>query len=68
MTQRILRLPEVRQSVGLARSTVYRLMETGEFPRPIPLGGRSVGWLQSDIEAWLNEQAAKAGHQHYNAA
>lgn len=50
---RILRLPEVRQRVGLSTSTLYRRVLAGEFPADVPLGGRTVGWRESDIAAWI---------------
>lgn len=50
---RIIRLQEVMEMTGLARSTVYKYIETGFFPRPVPLGGRSVGWLESEILEWI---------------
>ena len=51
--RRVLRLEEVCELVGLARSTIYAKMSAGGFPHPIRLGTRSVGWRLSDIDAWL---------------
>jgi len=56
MATKILRLPEVKASVGLSRSTIYLRIEEGSFPKPISLGARAVGWLESDIEAWVSKQ------------
>jgi prophage regulatory protein len=53
ITACILRLPEVKRRTGLSRSTIYERIETGNFPLPIGLGGRSVGWLESEIESWI---------------
>lgn len=53
MSYKILRLPAVKESTGLSRSTIYLRMVNNDFPRPISLGGRSVGWLEEDINAWL---------------
>jgi prophage regulatory protein len=53
MSDRILRLPEVRRQIGVTTSTVYAWMSAGNFPKPLQLGPRAVGWRQSDIEAWL---------------
>ena len=53
MSYKILRLPAVKESTGLSRSTIYLRMANNEFPRPISLGGRSVGWLEEDINKWL---------------
>ena len=50
----ILRLPQVRRVTGLSTTTIYQLMNDGQFPRPLKLSARSVGWRSSDIEAWLS--------------
>ncbi len=49
----ILRLPQVLARTGLSRSTIYAKVAAGEFPEPINLGGRAVGWLADEVEAWL---------------
>lgn len=51
---RILRLTEVTNKIGLSRSSVYRFIEIGEFPKQIQLSKRTVGWLESDVDAWIN--------------
>ena len=55
---RILRRKEVEQFIGLSRSSIYEAMAQGEFPKPIRIGKRAVGWRQSTIDAWLAERAA----------
>ena len=56
MATKILRLPNVKARTGLSRSTIYLRISQNQFPKPIPLGGRAVGWLDSDIESWLEQQ------------
>lgn len=56
---RFMRIKEVSAITGLAKATVYRYVSDGIFPRPIPLGGRRVAWLLSELEAWMNERLAK---------
>lgn len=56
MTHTILRLPAVQSTIGLSRSTIYLRIAEGTFPRPVSLGTRAVGWLQSDIEEWLRQR------------
>ena len=56
MTHKIARLPEVKETTGLSRSTIYLRIKNGEFPKPISLGGRAVGWLEYDIQKWLRQQ------------
>jgi prophage regulatory protein len=58
MTHTILRLPAVRASTGLSRSTIYLRVSQGTFPRPVSLGGRAVGWLEEEIQSWLAERIA----------
>ena len=49
----ILRRPQVEQRTGLSRSTLYQYIKDGDFPKPVRLGPRAVGWLESDISAWI---------------
>ncbi len=51
MTHHILRLPTVKQSTGLSRSTVYLRIAHGVFTHPVNLGGRAVGWPAHEVEA-----------------
>ncbi len=53
---RVLRLPAVLDRVGLGKSSIYALMNDGQFPRPIRLSARAVAWRETDIEQWLNER------------
>ena len=50
---RILRLREVIRRIRLSRASIYRHMAEGAFPRPVVIGMRDCGWLESDIDAWL---------------
>ncbi|MDZ4194265.1 MAG: AlpA family transcriptional regulator [Pseudomonas sp.] len=50
---RIVRLKEVSNVTGLARSTIYKYVSEGNFPKPVPLGDRCVGWLESEVQAWI---------------
>ncbi len=61
---KILRLPAVVARTGLSRSTVYLRISQHTFPRRVPLGGRAVGWIESEIEEWITQQidaSRKAG-------
>jgi len=57
--QTILRLPQVKQLTGLSRSTIYARIKAGQFKAPISLGARAVGWLASDVDAFI-ESCIKA--------
>ncbi len=52
----ILRLPAVMARTGLSRSTIYLRISEGRFPVSVPLGGRAIGWIEAEIQEWLEEQ------------
>ncbi|RDH80800.1 MAG: AlpA family transcriptional regulator [endosymbiont of Galathealinum brachiosum] len=56
MTHIILRLPAVKERTGLSRSTIYLMMSKKQFPLPISLGDRAVGWLEEDINHWIEQR------------
>lgn len=56
---RILRLPDVQDRTGLSRTTIYRWRAEGRFPQAVPLGTRNVGWIESELEAWVRERMAE---------
>ena len=56
MTHTILRLPDVKTTTGLSRSTIYLRVAEGSFPKPVGLGGRAVGWLEAEIQDWLQRR------------
>lgn len=51
---RLIRLREVMRMTGLARSTIYKIMKEGVFPPSVPLGIRAVGWVESEIQDWID--------------
>lgn len=63
MRARMIRLGEVLHRTGLSRSTLYRLRADGTFPDRVRLSTRSVGWVESQVDAWIaarHEQSAGA--------
>ena len=61
MPEHHLRRPDVETATGLSRSSLYAMMDAGEFPRPVRIGKRAVAWPQSVIEAWLAERPVATG-------
>ena len=53
MVSPILRRPDVEAVTGLSRSTIYKWIDEGSFPKPVKLGPRAVGWREADINDWL---------------
>jgi len=58
MSNKIIRLPAVKEKTGLSRSSIYLRMTKDDFPKSISLGDRAIGWLESDIEQWLEDKIA----------
>ena len=56
MEQHILRLPTVKAITGLSRSTIYLRMSEGTSTEKISLGSRAVGWLETEVQDWLDER------------
>lgn len=50
------RLCHVTAHVKLSKATIYKMIKAGTFPAPKQLGARSVGWLESDIQAWIDSR------------
>ena len=60
LQHKLLRLPEVKSTTGLSKSSIYARISEGTFPKQIPLGTRLVVWVESDIQKWISEQISKA--------
>ena len=56
--ERILRLPTVLAEIDISAATLWRWVKDKSFPQPISLGGRSIGWLQTEINEWIKARAA----------
>lgn len=56
MLTMILRLNEVKKITGISRSSIYRKIAIGAFPLPIRLGKCSIGWVESEIAEWIQQQ------------
>lgn len=62
MADRILRVPETLSRVGFGRTSLWRRVRAGEFPAPRQLGGGMIGFLESEVSAWL-ESRPKVGEE-----
>ena len=60
MPIKILRLPAVIELTGLSRISIYLRMSNNEFPLPVSLGGRAVGWVEADVEQWLTDKIERS--------
>lgn len=57
-TEKILKIKQVIEIVGLSRSSIYYLIKKGDFPRQIKISMRASGWLMSDVNKWIDSRAS----------
>lgn len=64
--QKILRLPQVIEMIGMSKSSIYLAISNGNFPKPIKLSERSVGWTANDIENFIERkiQESRGNNEH----
>ena len=55
----IWRLATVLDVTGQTRSTLYRLISAGSFPKPVKIGPRACGWPSDEVEEWIRRKIAK---------
>jgi prophage regulatory protein len=55
MLPQIIRRKDIEKRLKISRSSIYAMMSQGEFPKPVRLGRRAVGWKSTDIEKWLQD-------------
>lgn len=60
---KIVRLAEVKKMTGLGRSSIYKFVSEGTFPKPVSLGVRAVGWVEAEVDAWIGAKVAQRGGQ-----
>lgn len=59
---KLIRLTQVMECTGLARSTVYKFMAEGDFPKPVKLGVRVAAWVEAEVLAWIEEKIKMNRH------
>lgn len=62
--RRIIKLKEVISRTGLSRSAIYNKIKDGSFPKQIPLGDRSVGFVESEVDDWIEWAIESRNEQH----
>mgnify|MGYP001165481760 CR=1 FL=1 len=67
--KKIIKINAVKQQTHLSVASIYRLAKQGDFPKPIKLGVKASGWLQSEIDDWiqsrLNARDSEVDHQFH---
>ncbi len=60
MASKLIRQPDVTARTGIPRSTLYLRIRQGTFPKPISLGERSVAWIETEINEWVDRQIERS--------
>ena len=60
MASALIRLTEVKRRTGLGRSTIYMMMDTGQFPSSIKIGGRAVAWVEAEVDDWVKSRIVES--------
>jgi prophage regulatory protein len=60
MTHEIWRKPRVLTAIGMGPTWLHEAVKRGDFPAPVKLGARAVGWRRSDVQVWLEARETKA--------
>jgi len=68
MSKAILRLNATLAKTGLSRSVLYSEISKGNFPKQISLSERSVGFLESEVESWIDERVKASRPQGLEVA
>ena len=53
---RLMRLDETCEMAGIKKTTAYKMMSEGAFPKPVNIGERAVRWVSTEIEAWIRDR------------
>jgi len=59
----MIRLPEVCRRLSVSRSTIYMMVAQGRFPKPVPVGLRAVAWIESEVDAWIENRIREGRNQ-----
>lgn len=54
LIMRFIRMNEVKEKTGLSRTSIWRGIKAGTFPEPVPLGGRAIGFVEEEVEEWMD--------------
>ncbi|MEI7253538.1 helix-turn-helix transcriptional regulator [Dickeya dadantii] len=60
MSNNLIRLPEVQRRTGYSKAWLYRLISQDRFPQPVKIGSRSIAFVESEIDDWINQRIAES--------
>lgn len=60
MSNVLIRMPEVMRRAGYGKAWIYRLISQDKFPKPVKIGSRSIAFVESEIDEWINQRIAES--------
>ncbi|MBP2844566.1 AlpA family transcriptional regulator [Dickeya oryzae] len=60
MSNNLIRLPEVQRRTGYSKAWLYRLISQDRFPQPVKIGSRSIAFVESEIDDWINQRITES--------
>lgn len=60
MTQSLIRLSEVQRRTGYSKAWIYRLISQKRFPQSVKIGTRSIAFIESEVDEWINQRIAES--------
>ena len=60
MTNTLIRLPEVQRRTGYSKAWIYRLLKEQRFPQSVKIGSRSIAFIESEIDEWIDQRIAES--------
>lgn len=58
--QSLIRLPEVQRRTGYSKAWIYRLISQKRFPSSVKIGARSIAFVESEVNEWINQRIAES--------
>lgn len=60
MSQSLIRLSEVQRRTGYSKAWIYRLLKENRFPQSIKIGSRSIAFVESEVDDWINQRIVES--------
>lgn len=60
MSQSFIRLSEVQRRTGYSKAWIYRLLKEQRFPQSVKIGSRSIAFVESEVDDWINQRIAES--------
>ncbi|MDU6416541.1 AlpA family transcriptional regulator [Mixta calida] len=60
MKQSLIRMSETMRRTGYGKAWIYRLISQNKFPKPIKIGSRSIAFVESEVDEWINQRISES--------